>query len=70
MSATLSRGQKVKVRYFDSHNLSVVWDGVIEEKADNGWRVQVGSVSFVFSADDIEVIDEQEVKADAGPLTD
>ena len=54
-------GDRVKVRYFDAHNLSVVWDGVLQDTRANGrgWHVKVGDVVLLFPADQIEVIDEK-----------
>ena len=68
MSATLSRGQKVKVRYKDAVGMTLLWSGTIKEQVGDDWRVDVGGVAIVFNPADIEVINE-EAKADAGPLT-
>ena len=61
-------GDRVKVRYVDAHRLSVVWDGVLKEQVNEGWRVEVGDVVMLFPTDRIEVIDEK-AKANEGPVT-
>lgn len=53
MSATLSKGQKVKVRYTDASKNHLLWDGVLKEQVLEGWRVDVGGVAIVFSTADI-----------------
>lgn len=67
MSATLSKGDKVKVHYTDAQGSRLMWDGVLKEPVIAGaWWVQVGGVAMLFKADDIEVRDEK-TKTDEGP---
>jgi hypothetical protein len=68
MSATLSKGQKVKVHYTDANGGKVVWDGVLKEPMNEYcWRVAVGGVAIVANTDEIEVINEKSTEGPVAP---
>jgi hypothetical protein len=56
----MKSGDRVVVNYYDADGEMWPWVGVLkDQQADGRWRVEVGSVTFVFNADEIEVRDEK-----------